>query len=92
MPIIKASKENIVLDQVFYIYYLIQFKKNKIQAPINSNSKINAMIPAYSSKLNLKIYCINIKAQKIDGSIFEIFKIFLASFQIKNKLRKAQFF
>ena len=30
--------------------------------------------------------------QKIDGSIFEIFEIVLASFQVENKLKKAQFF
>ena len=34
----------------------------------------------------------NVKAQKIDGSIFKTFEIVLASFQVKNKLRGTQFF
>ena len=45
-----------------------------------------------SLKLELKIRFTNIKAQKIYNSIFKMFEIVLASFQIENKLKKAQIF
>lgn len=50
------------------------------------------MISAYTAKLGLKIRCINIGSQKIDRFTLEMFGIVLASFQIKNKFKKAQFF
>lgn len=46
----------------------------------------------YTSKLGFKVWKINIRAQKIDNFIVKIFKIFLASFQVKNKLKKVLFF
>lgn len=48
-----------VLDQVSYICYPVQFRKNKskgdILALINFNIKINAMTPTYTVKLALKV-------------------------------------
>ena len=38
------------------------------------------MTLAYISELSLNIHHTNVKAQKINGSPFEIFKIVLASF------------
>lgn len=71
---IKANKEDeVVLKKVLYIHYLLQFrknKKNKMQALINLNSKINIITPIYIVKLGLKIRRTNIGAQKINGSIF----------------------
>lgn len=46
------------------------------------------MILGYIVKLGLKIYFINIEAQKIDGSTLNIFEMVLASFQMENKLGK----
>lgn len=63
MPITKASiKDNGLLKQVFYIYYLISFKNNKIWSLFNSSSYVNVIILAYLDKLGLIIYHINIKA------------------------------
>lgn len=75
-----ASIKNNLLDQMFYIYYLIYFKENKIQALINLNYKVNVMILRYTLKLSLKIHSINVEAQKINSFIFKIFKIVLSSF------------
>lgn len=58
----------------------------------DSSSKINAMIPTYAAKLGFKIRYTKNKAQKINGSTFETFKIVLASFQVDDKLKKARFF
>lgn len=74
-----------ILKQVFYIYYLIQFKKNKLKNPINLGSKVNIIILTNIVKLSLKIYFINIKAQKIDGFIFKMFEIVLVGLYIKDK-------
>lgn len=63
VPITKAGiKDNMFLKQVFYIYYLISFKNNKIWSLINLNSKVNVIILAHIDKLGLIIYHINIKA------------------------------
>lgn len=61
-----------LLKCILYIYYPLQFKKNQtnIQALINSGSEVNAIILAYTARLDLKIWLISIGAQKIDKSIF----------------------
>ena len=46
----------------------------------------------YILKLGLKSYFTNFGAQKIDGSIVKTFKMVLPSFQIQDKLKRAQFF
>lgn len=50
------------------------------------------MTLVYTSKLGFQVYCIDVKTQKIDGSILKTFKIVLVSFQAKYKLRKTRFF
>lgn len=59
---------------------------------INLDSEVNIMSLAYTAKLGLKVYKINIETQKIDGSIFTFFEIVLADFQVEDKLDKTQFF
>ena len=50
------------------------------------------MTPAYTSKLGFNVHHTNIGAQKIDNSIFKIFRLVLASFQIEDKLGRTRFF
>ena len=50
------------------------------------------MTPGYASKLGLKVRPTNVEAQKIDGSTLETFGMVLASFQMKDKLGRPQFF
>lgn len=89
-----SKKEYVSLKQVLCIHYPLRFRKNTkdIRALIDSSSKINAITPVYASKLGLWARHTNIKAQKIDGSILQIFKMALASFQVEDKLIRAQFF
>ena len=91
-----SKKDDMVLKCVFYIYYLVQFKKNRketqVQALIVSSSKVNAMIPAYASRLYLRVCHTNVRAQKIDGFIFQTFRMVLADFQVEDKLGRAWFF
>lgn len=55
--VINANKKAF-LECVLYIYYLIQFWKNKIYnipALINLKSKINVILPIYIKKLGFQI-------------------------------------
>lgn len=50
------------------------------------------MTSVYIIKLGLKVQPTDVGEQKIDNSIFEIFKIVPASFQVGNKLGQSRFF
>ena len=91
--VIEMSKEDdIALERVPYIYYSIWFKKNEVQALIDSDNEVNAMTPAYTTKQSLKLHHTNIGAQKIDGFTLKTFGMVLANFQIEDKLGKTRFF
>lgn len=93
--LIEASKEDkVVLGKIPYMHYSLRFQKdtNKIWALLNLDSKVNTMTPAYALKLDFRVRHTNIRANKIDGPIFEAFKMVLASIQMGDKLRRAQFF
>ena len=67
--VIETSKEDDVsLQRVPCVHYPIRFKKKKVQALIDSGSEVNAMTPAYASRLGLRVYRADVRAQKIDGS------------------------
>ena len=90
-----ASAREEALERDPCIHYPVQFKgtnKTKVQALIDLGSEVNAMTPAYVSRLGFQAYCTDIGAQKIDGSTFETFGMVLASFQVENKLGRARFF
>lgn len=82
------------LKYIIYIYHQLCFKKDqaKVHPLSDSGSEVNAMTLVYIIKLSLKVCCTDIRTQKIDSFILKMFKMVLASFQVKNKLEKAQFF
>ena len=94
MPVIEVSKEEVVPARVPYIHFPFYFQKdtNKVRALINSGSKVNVMKLAYASKLSFRVYQIDVRAQKIDGSILKTFDMVLASFQVEDKFGRAWFF
>lgn len=77
-----SKEDHVFLKWVSYIYYLLHFWKDivGVKALIDLGSKVNAMIPMYTSKLGFKVQYISIGAQNINGSILEIFEIILISF------------
>lgn len=91
VPIIETSKKDevVLVKKILYIPYPLYFYKDtaEIKALFNSGNKVNAMIPAYIAKIGPKVCFINIVAQKINSSTFNIFEIVLASFQVEDKLR-----
>ena len=55
----KTSKKKLVsLERILCICYPLRFRKDiaDIRALIDSNSELNAMTPAYASKLDLKVH------------------------------------
>lgn len=56
------------------------------------STEINALTPAYASKLDLKVYCTDVKAQKIDSSTFKTFGMILVSFQLEDNNSRNTFF
>ena len=80
-PVTEVSKKgDIALDRMPCIYYSIWFKKNKVQALINSGSKVNVITLVYASKLGFRVRQTDVGAQKIDSSTLETFGMVLASF------------
>ena len=93
----EASKEaqEVILDRVPCIYYLVQFQKDKgvtIQALIDLDSKVNAMTLAYAKQLGLQVRKTVVKTQKIDGSLLQTFEMVIAGFQVEDKLGSVRFF
>ena len=63
-PMIEASKEyEVVLEKVLCIHYSLCFQKDnaEVKALIDSGSKVNAMAPAYTSKLGFQVCQTNVR-------------------------------
>lgn len=56
------------------------------------NSEINAIQPTFAKKLGLFIRLIDVKAQKIDGTILNTYKMVIATFLMANKANQVIFF
>ena len=84
-----------VLDKIPCICYPVQFHKNKgkdVLALLDSGSKVNAMTPAYTAHLDLKVRVTNDGMQKIDASLLATYGMVITAFQIVNKLGRSWFF
>ena len=87
------------LERVPYIWYPIQFRqkqdkdeKKNIRALIDLRSEVNAIHPAYATKLGLHAKKIDVGTQEIDGSHLDSFEIVIADCSVKNKLESVRFF
>lgn len=58
------DNSSLLVERLLCIYYLVRFKKDKtkVQALIDTSSKINAITPAYMAKLGLKVQSSDVKA------------------------------
>ena len=59
---------------------------------IDSGNEVNAMNSAFAQKLGLHIRKTNVRAQKIDSSIYKTFGMVIADFQVKDKGSRPRFF
>ena len=57
-----SKKDDVTLQRIPYVHYPIQSKKKEVQVLVDSGSKVNAMTPAYVSKLGLQVYCTDVEA------------------------------
>ena len=81
-----------ILDKVPCICYPVQFRKDKgknVLALLNSGSEVNAMTPAYTAHLGLKVRITDVGAQKIDGSSLATYSMVIAAFQVVDKLGRS---
>ena len=93
-----TSKEA-TLEQVPCIWYPIWFRQKNdededkdVRALIDSGNEINAIHPAYATKLGLRARKINVGAQKIDRSHLDTFGMVIADCSVKDKLGRVWFF
>ena len=89
-----SKEDDKALQGVPYVHYPLRFWKDTadVRALIDSGSEVNAMTPAYTSKLGLQVRYTEIGAQKIDGSTLQTFGMVLANFQMEDKLGRTRFF
>ena len=78
----RKEAPEMILDQVSYIHYPVQFRKDKeaIKALINSDSEVNAITPVYTKKLGLWSQKTDVGAQKIVGLLIKTYGIVVAIF------------
>ena len=72
-----------------------QFRKDKgkdVLDLLDSGSKVNAMTPAHTAHLGLKMRVTDVSAQKIDGSSLATYGMVIAAFQVVDKLGRSRFF
>ncbi len=79
------------LERVLCIWYPITFK-NQTEALLDSKSKVNVMSQAFAHQLGLKICKTNVKAQKIDGTTLETYKMVVSICSISDKDGRERFF
>ena len=82
------------LERVLYIYYPVQFKKDKtqMQALIDLESEVNAIHPFFAKQLDLLIRPTDVRGQKFDGSMLDTHKMVVAAFSVMDKANRAKFF
>ena len=83
------------LECVPYIHYPVQFKdmdKATVQALINSGSEVNAVHLSFIKQLGLPIKPTNVRAQKIDNTMLDIYRIVVAAFLVVDKANQVRFF
>ena len=78
------------LKRVFYIYYPVQFKKNKtqVQALIDLGSEVNIIYLSFAKQLGLLIKSTSIRVPKIDGTTLDT----IAAFSVVDKANQVRFF
>ena len=90
----ESKGENPNLVRVPWIRYPITFRKKSVSmsALLNSSSEVNAIYPTLVRELGLPIKPTDIGAQKIDGTILDIFEIVITAFSVTDKANQVRFF
>ena len=77
-----------------FIQYSITFRKKSVpvSALIDSDSEVNAIYLSFAQELGLLIRPINIRTQKIDSTILDIYVIVVTVFTLTEKTNQVKFF
>ncbi len=79
------------LERVPCIQYSVTFK-DQTEALLGSGSEVNTMSQVFAYQLCLKICKTNVRAQKIDGTTMETYKMVVSIFSILDKNDRERFF
>ena len=97
--LITNTSREATFEQVPCIWYPVKFcrknnedEKKDVRALIDSGSEVNAIQPAYATKLGFYARKINVSVQKIDGFYMDTFGMVIADCSVKNKLGRVRFF
>ena len=97
-PVIIAREEEVGENleanfvRVLYIRYPINFGRKSVLALFDSGSEVNAVHPAFAKELCLSIKPTDVEAQKIDGTMLEIYGMVVAAFLMEDKANQVKFF
>ena len=80
--------ENLRLNlvQVLCIQYPITFKKKSMLVLLDLSSEVNTIHPTFAKELGFFIKLIDIRVQKIDGTMLDTYRIVVAAFLMTDKL------
>ena len=80
------------LARVPCIRYPINFGKKSVLTLLDSGSEINAVHPAFAQELAVPIRLTDVRAQKIDGTTLETYRMVFAAFLVEDKVNRVRFF
>ena len=80
------------LARVPCIRYPINFGKKSVSALLDLGSKVNAVHPAFAKELGLPIKPTDVRAQKIDGTTLDTFRMVVVVFSVADKTNRVRFF
>ena len=66
--------------------------KAQVRALIDSESEVNAIHLTFAKQLGLPIRSTDIRAQKIDGTMLDIYRIIVIAFSVMDKANRVRFF
>ena len=78
--------------QVSCIRYPINFKKKSMLAFLDSSNEVNAIHLIFTKELSFSIRVIDIRAQKINGTMLDNYRMIVADFLVTDKINQAGFF
>ena len=90
-----------MLERVMCIQYLIAFlgaviqngsALNHMSILFDSDSKVNAIHPAFAEKLGFVVQTTNIGGQKMDSTTLETYRMMVAVFSVINQANRVKFF
>ena len=81
-----------ILKQVPYIRYLTIFQEKSVSTLPDLKSEVNTIHSTFAKELGLPIRLTNVKAQKIDYTMLDTYKMAVSIFLVTDKANQVRFF